>query len=204
MFYTFEKLGNPKVDIQVVWKQEWNNEFIDVIRNSIDENAWTDALVGGTQNKPAGKLDKNIRSVMHQPLKIGNYKDMQDFPHSLIAERIINANNELWRLDLTGFNMFVDKPSILRYKAEEKGHYDWHFDYGNAFSNRKISFSIQLSDPSEYDGGHLEIAGVKHEETMRKKGTLILFPSYVRHRVTPITRGTRYCIVGWVHGPHFR
>ncbi len=45
---------------------------------------------------------------------------MQDFPHSLIAERIINANNELWRLDLTGFNMFVDKPSILRYKAEEK------------------------------------------------------------------------------------
>ncbi len=53
-----KKLGNPKVDIQVVWKQEWNNEFIDVIRNSIDENAWTDALVGGTQNKPAGKLDK--------------------------------------------------------------------------------------------------------------------------------------------------
>ncbi len=204
MFYTFEKVNNPKVDFQVIWKQEFNNEFCDLIRNSIDENAWTDAMIGGNKDNPTGRVDKNIRSVMHQPLKIGNYKDMQDFPYCLIADRIIKANNEIWRLDLTGFNMFLDKPNILRYKAEEQGHYDWHFDYGKEYSNRKISFSLQLSDPSEYDGGHLEIAGINPDEATRKKGTLIMFPSYVRHRVTPVTRGTRYCVVGWVHGPHFR
>ena len=45
MFYTFEKVNNPKVDFQVIWKQEFNNEFCDLIRNSIDENAWTDAMI---------------------------------------------------------------------------------------------------------------------------------------------------------------
>ena len=204
MFYTFEKCSNPKVDWQVIWKKEFNDEFVNAVRNSIEEDKWTDASVGGLPDKPEGTVDKKIRSVMHQPLKMGNYKDLPNFPHCIMADKIIKANNEVWRLDLTGFNMFSDRPNILRYKAEEKGHYDWHFDYGSAFSNRKMSFSIQLSDPSEYDGGMLEIAGIQSNEETRKKGTIIMFPSYVRHRVSPLTRGTRYCIVGWVHGPHFR
>ena len=204
MFYTFEKCSNPKVDWQVIWKKEFNDEFVNAVRNSIEEDKWTDASVGGLPDKPEGTVDKKIRSVMHQPLKMGNYKDLPNFPHCIMADKIIKANNEVWRLDLTGFNMFSDRPNILRYKAEEKGHYDWHFDYGSAFSNRKMSFSIQLSDPSEYDGGMLEIVGMPPNEETRKKGTIIMFPSYVRHRVTPVTRGTRYCIVGWVHGPHFK
>ena len=204
MFYKFEKCANPKVDWQVIWKKEFNDEFVNAVRNRIEEDKWTDASVGGLPDKPEGTVDKKIRSVMHQKLKIGNYKDLQDFPHCVMADKIIKANNEVWRLDLTGFNMFSDRPNILRYKAEEKGHYDWHFDYGSAFSNRKMSFSIQLSDPSEYDGGMLEIVGMPPNEETRKKGTIIMFPSYVRHRVTPVTRGTRYCIVGWVHGPHFK
>ena len=204
MFYTFEKLGNEKVDWQVIWKKEFNDEFINTIRNSIEEDKWIDAAVGGKPNEPGGRVDKKIRSVMHQKLKRGNYKDLQDFPYCIMADHIIKANNEVWRLDLTGFNMALDPPNILRYKADEKGHYDWHLDYGAAFSNRKISFSIQLSDPSEYEGGNLEIAGVPFEPKTRERGTIIMFPSYVRHRVTPVTKGIRYCIVGWVHGPHFR
>jgi len=204
MFYPFEKCANPRVDWQVVWKQEFNDEFITAVKDSIEEDKWTDAQVGGDPNKPSGKVDKNIRSVMHQPLKIGNYKGLPNFPHCVMADKIIIANSDVWRLDVDGFNMALDPPNILRYTAEEKGHYDWHLDYGSAFSNRKISFSIQLSDPSEYDGGMLEVTGMPPNEETRKKGTIILFPSYVRHRVTPVTRGTRYCIVGWVHGPHFR
>ena len=204
MFYTFEKCANERVDWQVVWKKEFNDEFINAVRNSIEEDKWRDAQVGGNLNKPEGRVYKKIRSVMHQPLKMGHYKGIQDFPHYVMAEKLIKANNEIWRLDLTGFNMLLDPPNILRYKADEKGHYDWHLDYGAAFSNRKLSFSIQLSDPSEYDGGLLEIAGMPPNEDLRKKGTIIMFPSYVRHRVTPVTRGTRYCIVGWVHGPHFK
>ena len=204
MFYTFEKCANPRVDWQVIWKKEFNDEFINLVRNSIEEDKWTDAQVGGNPDKPGGKIDKNIRSVMHQPLKMGNYKGLPNFPHCVMADKIIIANSDVWRLDVDGFNMALDPPNILRSTAEEKGHYDWHLDYGSAFSNRKISFSIQLSDPSEYDGGVLEIAGMPSNEETQKKGTIILFPSYVRHRVTPVTRGTRYCIVGWVHGPHFR
>ena len=204
MFYTFEKVANPRVDWQVIWKKEFNDEFINAVRNSIEEDKWTDASVGGNPNKPGGTVDKKIRSVMHQKLKMGNYKDLQDFPHCIMADKIIRANSEIWRLDVDGFNMALDPPNILRYKADENGHYDWHLDYGAAFSNRKISFSIQLSDSSEYEGGNLEIMGVPFDAKTRERGTIIMFPSYVRHRVTPVTKGTRYCIVGWVHGPHFK
>ena len=63
---------------------------------------------------------------------------------------------------------------------------------------------LQLSNSSDYDGCNLELMGCPQDPKMRENGTLIMFPSYVRHRVTHITRGTRYCVVGWGHGPHFR
>ena len=81
MFYTFEKCANERVDWQVVWKKEFNDEFINAVRNSIEEDKWRDAQVGGNLNKPEGRVDKKIRSVMHQPLKMGHYKGIQDFPH---------------------------------------------------------------------------------------------------------------------------
>ena len=108
MFYKFEKVANPRVDWQVIWKQDFNNEFISAIRNSIEEDKWRDASVGGNLGNPGGKVDKKIRSVMHQPLKMGNYKSLQNFPHCVMAGKMIKANSEVWRFDLTGFNMITD------------------------------------------------------------------------------------------------
>ena len=204
MFYNFEKCSNPKVDWQYIYKKEFNDEFCDLILNSCEEKLWADAQVGGNPNKPSGVTDKKIRAVMHQPLKMGNWKGQQDFPYLQLADAIQKANSEVWQLDVDGFNMAIDGPNILRYRTEEQGHYDWHLDYGAAFSNRKISFILQLSDPNDYDGCNLEIMGAPYEPKTKERGTLIMFPSYVRHRITHITRGTRYCVVGWVHGPHFK
>ena len=74
-------------------------------------------------------------------------------------------------------------------------------------STRKISYSIQLSDGDEYEGGDLVIFpdDSTDEERLlfRCKGTIILFPSYRPHCVTPVTKGTRNAIVGWIHGDAF-
>jgi PKHD-type hydroxylase len=74
--------------------------------------------------------------------------------------------------------------------------------------DRKVSFSLQLTADDEYKGCDLELGcnfmNDKLAEVMRERGTLILFPSFMAHRVTPILGGTRKALVGWCRGPNFR
>lgn len=96
---------------------------------------------------------------------------------------------------------------LLEYTSNEtKQHYDWHIDVGGGNSyGRKISMVVQLSDPSDYEGGELQVDEGKPVTMPKERGSVILFPSYMRHRVTPVTRGTRWSLVIWVQGyTHFR
>lgn len=71
--------------------------------------------------------------------------------------------------------------------------------------NRKLSMVIQLSDPSEYEGGELLLhLGNNPTRIERKKGLAVFFPSYILHEVTPVTKGERYSLVAWVHGKPFK
>jgi PKHD-type hydroxylase len=109
----------------------------------------------------------------------------------------------------------ADPPAVMRYR--EGGHFDWHLDNAAGFApvnSRKLSFTLQLSPPEAYEGGDLEIApwadslGVHPDAARRavarQQGQLIVFPSFLCHRVLPVTRGTRHALVGWLHGPPFR
>jgi PKHD-type hydroxylase len=70
---------------------------------------------------------------------------------------------------------------------------------------RKLSVSLQLTDPLQYDGFDLQFQNGNMTETApRERGMLIAFPSYVLHRVTPCTRGTRKAVVAWTTGPQFK
>jgi len=87
------------------------------------------------------------------------------------------------------------------------GHYRCHTDASlkgvNGFG-RKISFSIGLNDPSEYEDGELEIwTGGDNFKCKLDKGGALFFPSWIPHQVHPVTKGTRKSLVGWVHGPDF-
>ena len=65
--------------------------------------------------------------------------------------------------------------------------------------------SIQLTDPSEYEGGELQLKSKNSITTVsKKKGTIIFFPSFMLHRVTPVTKGVRHSLVGWITGPPFK
>ena len=118
----------------------------------------------------------------------------------------------------TGYQFHIqglaEPPNLMRYQAAnidkhgKPGHYDWHMDVGpgEVPSMRKISYTLILN-PKEYEGGELYFhIGRKLDEPFPgqdKVGSMIIFPSYLVHKVSPITSGTRYAIVGWAHGNSF-
>ncbi len=97
---------------------------------------------------------------------------------------------------------------FTEYHSNKGGHYDWHIDVnwdGDDFRDRKLSVTVQLSDPSEYEGGGFEFAECETPDTSsRLKGTVLVFPSYLQHRVLPITSGTRKSLVAWFEGPRWQ
>lgn len=102
---------------------------------------------------------------------------------------------------------FIETIQYTEY--EIGGHYNYHYDsfdreYNVFFEQRKLSVTIQLSDPEDYEGGDLEFYNPKEPISVpREKGAGILFPSYMYHRVTPVTKGKRYSLVFWLTGPEW-
>jgi PKHD-type hydroxylase len=114
--------------------------------------------------------------------------------------RALNA--KVWQFDLTGFS---ENLQYTVYRGSDGGHFDWHVDQGPLRVRRKLSISVQLTDPARYEGCDLQIqTGNKILDASRRRGTVIAFPSYVLHRVTPIVSGTRKALVAWTTGPQFR
>lgn len=111
-------------------------------------------------------------------------------------------NGQFFDFDLFGF---VEDFQYTVYDAYGD-HYTWHMDKGRSSTvPRKLSLVLQLSDPSEYEGGDLEIFTTTSPVTLeKKKGILHAFPSFVMHRVTPVTKGIRRTLVIWVSGPKFK
>lgn len=112
-----------------------------------------------------------------------------------------NINEQFFRFDLDGFFQGFQ---FTKYTAPGQ-HYTWHVDRGHGMGVRKLSLSVLLSDPADYEGGDLELKfGEDPQQAERKRGIITLFPSYALHRVTPVTKGTRYSLVAWVSGPPFK
>jgi len=109
-----------------------------------------------------------------------------------------NANENQY-----GYTM-LPSAEMIQYTEyhEGGGHYDFHIDVGAGYAaNRKLSMTVQLSDPSEYDGGNFSILRGRDEEILPKgKGTVLVFPSFILHRVSPVTRGVRKSLVLWLGG----
>lgn len=117
-----------------------------------------------------------------------------------LGQAAVQNNAHRYHFDLLGFH---EELQLAQY--EKDGHFDWHMDFGAAVSTRKLSLSIQLSDPETYEGGDLQfLVNNRPFNAPRGQGTLIIFPSFVMHRVTPISSGSRMSIVGWVTGPPYK
>jgi PKHD-type hydroxylase len=111
-------------------------------------------------------------------------------------------NSQVYRFELSGFS---DLFQYTVYDGAEGSHFGWHVDQVRQASHRKLSLSLQLTDPALYQGCDLEIhAGSQTIAAPRTRGALIAFPAYMLHRVTPIVSGTRKALVVWTAGPPFR
>ena len=116
----------------------------------------------------------------------------------LIVNCAIEANKQ-FNFNLTGL---LERPQLLKYSAPSQG-YDWHLDIGlGDSSTRKISISILLND--DYKGGDLAFFTDGESHINPDKGTAVAFPSYLPHRVTPLTEGIRWSLVCWIAGEPFR
>lgn len=143
----------------------------------------------------AGLKNDSIRSAKTACLE-ANYDTAWVFQK--LEGAISQCNDDIYGMDLLGFH---EKIQLIRYDPGD--HYDWHMDFGNMqFSQRKLSIVIQLTDPSEYEGGDLEF--FRNGTAPRDQGTLILFPSFMYHRVTTITQGLRRSLVAWISGNPYR
>ena len=131
---------------------------------------------------------------------------------------IFDRLNEVLRqhnLNFYGYDIeYIQPLQYSVYRADEGGEYAWHQDWGAAVYNnrpefaRKLSFTVQLSDPADYRGGRLEINygqdyAAEAEEYL-EAGTLISFPSFMLHRVSPLLAGERIALVGWCMGPDYK
>jgi len=121
---------------------------------------------------------------------------------------INNENSFSWKFNIKNT---IERFQYTEYHGNVKGHYNWHVDLGPGVpSYRKLSLSIQLSDPNEYVGGDLQVFDANvdspfpYRDVPRKKGSAILFPSFTPHRVTPVTKGVRKSLVWWVGGEPFK
>jgi PKHD-type hydroxylase len=123
--------------------------------------------------------------------------------YELVAEFVKQMNGQVFRLDLKAFG---EPFQLATYRAANNGFYGWHVDIGaGRLANRKLSLIVPLTDPSEYEGGEFQ-AFYDDEPTPIELplGRILAFPSYMLHRVTPVTKGIRRSMAIWVEGPPFR
>lgn len=154
-------------------------------------------------------FDGSTRNNEHRSSEI-RWINPNDYGNKLIVDLLWYYGREANR-NAFGFDIdYLPDIQYTKYTADQNGKYDWHCDtfWANPTAyDRKLSIVIQLSDPSEYEGGDFEIDPQYAQlpaDKIRTKGTVIVFPSFLNHRVTPVTKGTRHSLVSWIQGPKFR
>jgi PKHD-type hydroxylase len=124
-----------------------------------------------------------------------------EFAFRRVTDAVLNINSQFFNFDLFGL---AEGFQFTKYDAPT-GHYGMHIDKMLNGTVRKLSLTIQLSSPEDYEGGELALQLSKESDIMPKElGKMVVFPSYVLHEVRPVTKGTRYSLVAWITGKPFK
>jgi PKHD-type hydroxylase len=171
----------------------WNDAFSKEECQTIIDIAKDKGLIKGTTKGKSDVRDSKISWLY--PI------DDMDWAFRRVTDITLNLNERFFKFDLFGIN---EGFQFTNYEAPS-GKYGKHVDRGINLPVRKLSISIQLTNPEKYEGGELYLYDYDKGTVMDKtQGTLIIFPSYVLHEVTPVTKGTRNSLVTWVTGKQFK
>ena len=176
-----------------IWSGELSNEVCDKI---IEQGL----LLAQEQATISTKSDPNDIDTKIRDGKVAWF-EKTSWVDRLLFYYVHKTNEQEWQFNLNG----SEKAQFTVY--EKNDFYTWHRD-NNIESNitRKVSVTVQLSDPSEYSGGDLKLKdcwGTHEIPTVNARGTIIIFPSFLLHEVSPVNEGTRYSLVQWYSGPPF-
>jgi PKHD-type hydroxylase len=179
----------------------YQNIFSDQELSKIESDL---SILSLTEAKLGDQGEENNKEIRISKVKWIPKNEQWRWLYEKLIAMAAEANNTIWHFDLHSANELIQ---YTEYYAEEGGHYAWHMDCSvDYMSHRKISITVQMSDTDEYEGGDLElwIGGNEPKKGPRGKGVGVLFPSYILHRVTPVTKGLRKSLVLWVGGSHFK
>lgn len=183
----------------VTWNDAFTTEELDKIVAYGDEQTIHQAIVGG--QKPG----EDVSAVRKSKVAFLQPSDDTMWFFDRMAYVARQLNGQFYKFDLYGFS---EGMQYTIYNSENEDHYSWHTDAGPDHSimpPRKFSLVLQLSDSKDYEGGDLQLY-VSSEPTtvVKQRGLIAGFPSYVLHRVTPVTSGIRKSLVVWTCGPSFK
>ncbi len=203
----------------IYWINDFlSNDEIEKIKKYTKKLAPVNAKVGGDIQEEVKKpftlnyhiKDPNVGNV--PTTRITNLKWIQlnsetKWLFRKIIKQIHKVNQENFDLILK----FMEDLQFSEYTENQKSFYARHVDHGdsrkidNYVDIRKLSFSIQLTDEEEYEGGDLifYLDGRKIKAP-KSKGTIIFFESNIEHEVKPVKKGIRHALVSWVQGPNLR
>ena len=125
-----------------------------------------------------------------------------DWLNGKLLEVITGVNQDYYKFNIQAL---AEAPNLMRYDAENSGHYDYHLDIGTTKPNcwRKLSYSLMLND--DYEGGELDFKTgqgiIKYKGPV---GRIVIFPSYMLHKVNLVIANIRWTLVGWAHGDSFQ
>jgi PKHD-type hydroxylase len=199
MIYPIPPRHSLNKSTHAFWENFLTVEEIDKILSMPEWFNHTKAFIGGSQNK---EINKNIR---RSDVAWVDVNQNSVWLWEKLTRVVADVNCQFFKFNLSGC---YEPIQLGIYKESDQGHYDWHTDSSLIDCNapRKLSMSLLLSDPSEFEGGELQIKTNNDEiHTLGcVKGRAWFFPSYTLHRVTPITKGVRRSLVLWVGGPEFK
>lgn len=202
----------------VVWNFNFfSGEEIDKIFEYVNKLNKQNALIGNGQEKKKEefKPDSHIKNlntgfvprIRQTQISWIELNKETNWLFKKIIQQIHKVNSENFDYILR----FVENLQFSEYNEKERGFYSKHNDcelkdsMNNYVDIRKLSFSVQLSDPSDYEGGELILYHNNEKKVMPKeRGTIVFFSSNIEHEVTPVKKGTRYALVSWVQGPNLR
>lgn len=179
-----------------------NDKTCDAIITEGEYYQASDAIIGDNNKS---KVNKDYRESEVR------WIDRNDSNSRFIADLIyyytMEANRNAFNVDAN----YLQDIQYTKYFGHNKGHYNWHHDTfwagPTTAYDRKLSFTLQLSHPNEYEGGDFKF-GDGHEqpnpEQLKQRGTVLVFLSPIQHMVEPVTFGERKSLVAWVEGPKWR
>ena len=144
----------------------------------------------------------SVEEVRRSKLKWLYHNKECEWLYKKIFDLANQANEATFKFRL---HYVEDAIQYTLYEANSAGKYDWHIDIGKGKNSlRKLSAILLLTDPSEFEGGILQIfTSVQPEDIPLKKGSIVFFPSFFLHRVTEVTKGNRQTLVIWLGGDHY-